>query len=285
MNLELVLSCLTDYKEPIALITTVLTGIIFLIKQIGLYLKASSYSTFFKLPIELFNNENKMKGIENIMLAFIPMFYVPTPFILSSIVSDKYRPFAFVLSFTALYWLIIIVVVEKHGLLKNLFKGERHHWPFNTKPYYGLINSKVYHVVFNDKTKRMLVMDLLLSIILTFILGHVFNYDPTHLTIVYTISLILFFIAFVLMIVENNPSLENQTEFLIIDQDEIEELEIKIESDSVLLVVDYLRDNRMLVKECVEKEDCLILKSKFWTISGEGVGISTKEFPKGIDRN
>lgn len=284
MNIELVLSYPTDYKEQIALTSTVFTGIIFLIKQYGLYLKASSYSSFYKLPIELFNNENKMKVIENITLAFILMFYLATPFILSSMVSDKYRLLVFVLLFTSMNGGMIIAVVEKHGLLKNPCIGEKRHWLFNTKPFHWWINSKMYHVISNDKTKRMLVMDLLLSVILTFILGHFFNYDPTLLSNVYTISLILFFIAFGIMIVENNPPLEDQTEFLIIDQDEIEKLEINIESISVLLVVDYLRDNRMIIKECVEKDDSLILKSKFWTISSEGVGVSTKEYPNGIKR-
>lgn len=261
MTVEEILKFLSDNKELIAFIPPAVTGIMWLVLKILQYSKASYYSAYYKIPVELFDKVNVMRTVGSISLIVIMLSVLYMPFIAFIWVDENYERIVFVSLFTFLYGAIIF-----SGLARKVS------WKCND-------NWKVFCV---------LILSVIISTGITFVFVYLLdskkNYDPTCFFITYVAFAICYIIACIWIFIEHNPSLEKIREWPIIDKDEIEKLQVNIESESVLLVVDYLCDSRIIVKECVEKGDSLRLKSKFWTISGDGVGISIKKFPNGIER-
>ena len=251
-----------NYKELIALIPPAVTGVALLVLKILQYSKASTYSAYYKVPVELFDKVNVMRTVESISLIAIMLLFLYVPFIALNWVDENYETLVFVSLFTFFYGAII---------------------------FSGLVRKVSWGCIVKQKALFVLILDLLVSAGITFVLVYLFdgtkNCALTCLFITYVVFLIFYIIVCIWTFIEYNPSLEKVREFSIIDQEEIEKLKIKVERGSVLLVVDYLRDNKMIVKECVEKGDSLILKSKFWMVNGEGVGVTIKEFKKGIERD
>lgn len=261
MTIEKLLDLLLHHKEFIALIPPAITGIVWLLSKILQYSKASSYSFFYEVPRELFDRGNVIKTVENAIMIFVFMIVFILPAAILDWIDEKYVITVFVCMYTSLYGFVILTFLAKQATLRWGIKWN------------GLC---------------ILTLDVVMSIGITIVFVLAFQEGCDYAVVCLLIAYLIFATCYALVctriFLEYNPPLERMKKFSIIDEDEIEKLEINIESKSVLLVVDYLRDNKMIVKECVEKDDSLILKSKFWTISGEGVGISTKEYPNGIKR-
>lgn len=254
IEITMIVKQILNYKELIALIPPA----VLLVLKILQYFKAFTYSAYYKVPMELFDKVNVMRTVESISLIAIMSLVLYLPFIALNWVDENHEKIVFVSLFTFWYGVIIF-----SGLARKVS------WKCNNI--------------------CVLILNVLISTGITFFFVHLFdskkNYALTCLLITYVVFVIFYTIVCIWTFIEHNPSLEKVREFSIIDQEEIKKLKIKVERGSVLLVVDYLRDNKMIVKECVEKGDSLILKSKFWTVNGEGVGVTIKEFKKGIERD
>lgn len=247
MNFEDILVFVTKEKEFILFLITVISTIFLVIQKIGIYHRAKSYSSYYKIPMELFQKYNKLKFYENVILVLLLSFYLVAPFVFSKMIGGNWSLLIFVFLFNFLYWVIISI-----GFNKNF-----------------------------DFDKNLFFRDLAIAALVTLIFYITIKFKCIYLLILILIYFGVITVTFLLsaykMYNGNNPSPQKCRTFYVIEKENIKDLKINIDQESMLLIVDYYNDDKMIVLECVEEGEHLRLKSKYWIIAIENVGMTKKE--------
>lgn len=242
-------------KTLIANVFAMITSLILLLQKISMYFKASANNMYYGIPMELFTKNNKLKFYENLALLIMLVFYSFAPFIfLKWIVTDNklYKFIIFIILINIMYSLIIFIAWKK--IFKDNFK-----WIYRSSVILTIIVATVFYFIRNCAC-----------------------FAPV-LVVYITLIFIFYFNSLFIIFFRNNPNPNEIRQFEIIDKTEIDKLGIKVGENSVLMVVDHIGDE-MIVLECQEAKEKLLLKSKYWIIDRKGVGITVKTFAEASEK-
>lgn len=253
--IEFIKSILNN-KTLIANVLAIITSLILLLQKISMYFKASANYMYYGIPMELFNENHKLKFYENLVLIVMLVFYSFAPFIFSKwIVTDNkfYKFITYIILVNIMYSVIIFIAWEK---------------------------------VFKNNFRRIYIASTILTIFVALGFYLIRNCACFVLVLVFYILIIFsfFFKSLFIIFFRNNPNPNEIRQFEIIDKTEIDKIGIKVGENSVLMVVDHIGDE-IIVLECQEAKDKLLLKSKYWIIDRKGVGITVKTFAEGSEKH
>lgn len=254
IEIEIIKSILND-KALIAKVIAIMPSLILFLQKISVYVKASTNHMYYGIPMELFTKNNKLKFYENLVLLLSLLFYFFAPFIFSKWIFTDNKSANFII-------LIILINIM-----------------------YSIIIFIAWKKVFKDNFKWIYGASLILTIIVSAVFYFIRDYAYFTLVMVVYIALIsiFFLVSSLIIILRNNPNPNEIRQFEIIDKTEIDKLGIKVDANSVLMIVDHIGDE-MIVLECKETKEKLLYKSKYWIIDRKGVGITVKTFTEASEK-
>lgn len=96
-------------------IISIVTSIVFIIKNIILYFRAEEYSRYYGIPIDLFDRISIMNIIKYLMIIVTMIFYVFLSFIINYFLSNYdilIRLFTTLFSITFIYFYVFLLVIK-----------------------------------------------------------------------------------------------------------------------------------------------------------------------------
>ena len=217
-------------------IISIVTSIVFIIKNIILYFRAYEYSRYYGIPIDLFDRISIMNIIKYLMIIVTLIFYVFLPFIINYFLSNYdilIRLYTTLFSITFIYFYVLLLVI-KIKKLSDSFK-----W----------------------------ILSFVASIIITLIFALLIYYQCKYTKTIFDIYivimfLILLFSIFKIIIINSDTGPRKQLTFEIFNGADLE-INNKEINDSMFAIVYYNMKNIIACKCEITNNKKLIIYKKY----------------------